>query len=134
MKSSGDKLDDAVKDIYLDPADNCVKLALMSIRKAMLLLDVAKTLHREAYKGQLKKASSYDARVILGTYDTIFDLIKKTSPGKLKKEFEAIIAEGFRRDPKHTFSADSPFKHGRIPVPERLLDILREEVESDAGK
>ena len=131
MKSSSDTLEDAVKSVYLDPADLCIKSAFMSIRKAMLRLDMAKALHREAYKEELKNTNVYGARAVIGPYDTVFDLIKETAPQKLRKKLEAVIAEGFRRDPKHTLGSESPFKYGRIHIPERLLKVWKEVVEYD---
>lgn len=130
MKGSADLLKDSVRSVYLKPADLCVKSALLSIRKAMLRLDMAKALHRKAYKEQLKGSSIYEAKRIVGPYDTIFDLIKETGPKELRKKLNAVVAEGFRRDIT-TLPSQSPFKHARIHIPERLLDILREEVQDE---
>jgi hypothetical protein len=127
MKSSGDTLEKAVKDIYLKPANLLVRKCLLEMDHIKLQLKMAKVLVQKAYEGEHKIMRRYEYDKLIEPYERLFHFVLTSRPQDAREGLAEIVK-------RKSFS--SGYSNGRrfdqIKIPKDMLEFLKEEVKDVA--
>lgn len=123
MKSSGDILEGAVKDIHLKPAMLLVKKCLLEMDHIRLQLEMAKALVSKAYKPERKRLSHYEYGKLTEPYDRLFHFVLASRPNDPRDGLADIVKKKYFRggwSNGHNFDL--------VKIPKDMLEFLKEEV------
>ncbi len=123
MKSSGDVLGGAVKDIHLKPAMLLVKKCLLEMDHIKLQLKMAKVLVQKAYECERKSLGHYEYGKLIEPYDRLHHFILASNPKSIREGLAKVVKD--RR-----FSRGWSDGHSFEPtkIPKDILEFLKEEV------